>query len=968
MTQLDKDQIKDTIHLPKTDFPMRAGLPKKEPEIIANWWDKKAGNDLYKEAMETAKDRETFLMHWGPPFANGHLHMGHAMTYILKDVVVRSQFGLGKRAPSVTGWDCHGLPIEWKVEEGYRKAGKDKDEVSPLEFRKECREYAQQWKEIQQDEMKRFGIMADWDNPYLTMDFKSESAIAAEVLKFVDKGLIYSALRPVMWSIPEHTALAEAEIEYKEHKSTTIYVAFPVKKASSPILDDAHLMIWTTTPWTIPSNRMIGLHDDIEYGVYHIKAQSTGDDNPSSIGQNAVGKKLVIATQLAATVEQHLKITEWEQIGTLNGSEIAGTTCAHPFADLHDYYGFDVITGHGDFVTTDAGTGLVHIAPSHGKDDFFLGKQYGIGAEETVLGNGTYHQDVGLFAGLAVYTDEGKEGPANGMVIKTLAQQGLVIGKSSFRHEYPHSWRSKSPLIFRATPQWYIELDNSGLRQKGLDAIEDTQWFPPQSINRIKAMVSGRPDWCISRQRVWGVPIAIFVNKETEEILNDADVNARILAALNEEGADAWYKYDAAHFLGSNYSADDYTQVMDVIDVWFESGSTHAFVCEAREDLKWPADLYFEGSDQHRGWFQSSLLQSCGTRGRAPYNQVLTHGFILDAKGYKMSKSQGNVMDPFKVCDQYGADILRLWAVNMDYQDDVNMGPEILKHQADLYRRLRNTLRYLLGNLGDLKQSEMVDLNDTEKLPELEQWVLHRLNEMDKTVKQGYKGYQFNRMYAQLMRFCGQDLSAFYFDIRKDRLYCDDVKSYERRATRTVLAKIFECITSWLAPVLVFTTEEAWAMRPEGIFIDDDKTSNHLRTFPEIPDTWNNEELAAKWARLSSFRDVVLGALEPKRADKTIGSSLAAAPVLIVENEVDKTLIESINFADLCIISDYTVEMGTGKEDDFAIDDIKGFKVRFDIAAGHKCGRCWKTLQEVKQDDDLCKRCSDAVAQEKKAA
>lgn len=959
MTQ-NSDTLKDTIALPKTDFPMRAGLPQKEPGIIDAWWEKGTKGDLYAQAMDALKDKETFLLHWGPPFANGHMHMGHALTYILKDVVIRSQMGLGKRAPSVTGWDCHGLPIEWKVEEEYRKQGKNKDDVSVLEFREECRQYAAKWEKIQAEEMKRFGIFADWDNPYLTMDNDSEAAIANEVLSFVKKDLIYSALRPVSWSVVEKTALAEAEIEYKEHKSTTIYVAFPVVEASHDLVKDAHLVIWTTTPWTIPANRLIGAHEDLDYSVFEIN--SLVEDAKLEM---PLGKKVVIASALADTFKTHIGVEDWTLLGTLKGAELIGTLTDHPFAKEHDYYTRGSRVVHGDFVTAEAGTGLVHIAPSHGKDDFFLGRDNGVEAENTVLDDGTYHPEVGLFAGLDVYNDKGKEGAANGAVIKKLFETGYLMGKSSMRHEYPHSWRSKSPLIFRATAQWYVDLDNSGLRQKALKSIDDTEWFPASSKNRIQAMVEGRPDWCISRQRVWGVPIAIFTHKISGEILNDETVHNRIIDIFEKEGADAWYGRDPQDFLGDTYKAEDYTQVRDVIDVWFESGSTHAFVCEKREDLKWPADLYLEGSDQHRGWFQSSLLESCGTRDRAPYNQVLTHGFILDSKGYKMSKSLGNVMDPLKICDQYGADIMRLWAVNADFSEDVRIGNEVLKHQADLYRRLRNCLRFLLGNMEGLTRDELVDINSPE-MPELERFVLHRLKEMDGLVRSHYKTYDLNKLFSTLQNFCTLELSALYFDIRKDTLYCDAKDSFERRATRTVLATIFECLLTWLAPVLVFTTEEAWALRPVGLY-DNDEGSVHLRQFPELPVTWENNDLAKKWERIADIRDVVLGALEIERADKKIGSSLQASPTIYVTDAEDAALLNSVNVADICITSTATVEQGTLPEDAFTLEDISGVGVVAGLATGEKCERCWKVLEEV-SEGGVCHRCAEAVASLDKAA
>ncbi len=965
--KLSAEEIKESIALPKTDFPMRAGLPAKEPEFVKTWWEKDdQGKDLYKKLLEERKDEDMFLLHWGPPFANGHLHIGHSLTYILKDVVIRSQFNLGKQAPSVTGWDCHGLPIEWKVEEKYRKEGKNKDEVSVLEFRQECRDYARGWKDIQLEEMKRFGIVGDWDNPYVTMDFQSEADIAGEVFKFINNDLIYAALRPVMWSIPEKTALAEAEIEYKEHKSTTIHVGFPVKETKIDALKDAHFVIWTTTPWTIPSNRLIAVHEELDYAVYDVKEMEEDANR-----KDALGKKIVLAKDLADGVKAQLKITEWEELASFKGSDLIDTVCHHPYHEKHEYFTRGTRVVHGDFVTTDAGTGLVHIAPSHGKDDFFLGKENGVEAEETVMDDGTYHDRLGPFAGLAVYTEDGKEGPAGVANLKALAELELLIGKASVRHEYPHSWRSKSPLIFRATKQWYIELDKSGLRQKALDAIEETQWFPEGSKNRIKAMVEGRPDWCISRQRVWGVPIAIFVNKKTGEILKDKAVQKRTLELFSKEGADAWYGREAQDFLGDDYDAADYEQVKDVIDVWFESGSTHAFVCEKREDLKWPADLYLEGSDQHRGWFQSSLLEACGTRGRAPFKQVLTNGFTLDEKGYKMSKSVGNTVDPFKICDQYGADILRLWAVNTDYTEDVRIGMNMMKFQADSYRRLRNTLRFLLGNMTGLTKSEMIDLDD-KKMPELERYVLHRLSQMDELVRKHYSNYEFNKLFSALQNFCTLELSALYFDIRKDCLYCDAPSSFERRACRTVLAKIFDCLITWFAPVMVFTCEEAWAQKPEGIF-EDDLDSVHLKAFPKVPNTWQDDALAKKWERLGDIRDVVLGGLEIHRSNKTIGSSLEAAPTLYVENAQDVEWLNSVDFADVCIVSNITIEQksvpSNDSDDLFRLEGVSGVALEFKKSSGNKCNRCWKVLDEVDDSETaMCHRCEEAVSTKSKAA
>lgn len=951
--QQEADSLKGTIFLPKTDFPMRGGLAQKEPEILGKWW--KEGN-IYHDVLAKRAAAEKFILHWGPPFANGHLHIGHALTYILKDFVIRAMSMTGKKTPSVTGWDCHGLPIEWKVEEEYRKQGKSKDDVSINEFRAECRAYAQKWKDVQLEEMKRFGILADWDNPYMTMDFSSEAAIAAELLKFVRKKMVYRALRPVLWSVVEKTALAEAETEYREHTSTTIYPAFKVKSSNLSALQGAEIVIWTTTPWTIPANRMVAFHDEIDYAVYEIKSYT--EEAKYTYG---TGRKIVIAKSLAEDVKNRLMIAEWTEHATFKGADIQGTICAHPLASRDKYYNFDVPAVHGDFVTTEQGTGFVHIAPSHGKDDFMLGRAHGVTVDETVMADGTYHPNVGLFAGLDIYTEQGKEGAANGAVIKHMVEAENLLGKGKLKHDYPHSWRSKSPLIFRATAQWYIDLDNSGLRQKAMAAIEDTDWFPAGSKNRIKAMVEGRPDWCISRQRVWGVPIAIFVNIRTGEILNDEKVHERVISIMDKEGADAWYARDKQDFLGPDYNAADYEQVLDVIDVWFESGSTHAFVCEKREDIGWPVDLYLEGSDQHRGWFQSSLLESCGTRDRAPFKQVLTHGFILDEKGYKMSKSLGNVMDPLKVCDEMGADILRLWVVNADFTDDVRIGPEILKRQGDLYRRLRNTLRYLLGNLDGFTPQERVPLADIQKMPELEQWIMHRLHEISLQVKQHLEKYEINKLYALIQNFCAVDLSALYFDIRKDSLYCDRPDSFARRSTRTVMEQIFSCLTAWLAPVLVFTTEEAWAGRPAGVLAEENCPSVHLRTFPQIPDACANAKLADKWARLMKIRRVVTGALEVERAEKRIGSSLEGLPHLYLTDKADYDLVQSVPMADICITSTLVVQQDVNlPEGAYHLDDVAGVAVIVKAADGHKCGRCWKILPEV-AEGGLCNRCDDAV-------
>jgi len=966
----DKDKYRNSVFLPTTEFPMRGGLPQKEPEILAKWQEM----DLYAKMREAGQGKERWVLHDGPPYANGNIHMGHAMNKILKDVVVKSYSMMGYDAPYVPGWDCHGLPIEWKIEEKYRDAGKDKDAVAPLDFRAECRNFAKEWVDIQSDQFERLGVTGDWKakedaagkpvgGPYLTMTDRAEGKIVREIHKFSQNGGLYRGARPIMWSVVEKTALAEAEIEYKEHKSVTIWVRFAVKNSPVKALEGADMVIWTTTPWTIPSNRAMAYGKDIEYGVYEVSSVSEG-------ARSEVGDKIALATALADEVAQAANI-ELTLIETFKGEMLGAfgeTKCQHPLAAQDEGYSvFDVPLLEGDFVTDDAGTGFVHIAPGHGEDDFKLvqghnyivaqgdGSIVSIEVTDNVADDGKFRDHVPLFAGLEVYTQQGKLGDGNFAILKELDGAGKLLAKGSLRHEYPHSWRSKAPLIFRTTPQWFISMETNDLRQKAMKAIEDTRWVPGRGEARIRSMVENRPDWCISRQRAWGVPIALFVHKETGETLNDPDVLERIGSIFEEEGADSWWARPASEFLGSDYNAEDYEQIFDIVDVWFESGSTHAFVCEDRDDLRRPddkrtANLYLEGSDQHRGWFHSSLLESCGTRGRAPYDAVLTHGFVLDEKGYKMSKSQGNVVDPLKLMDQYGADILRLWTMTSDYGEDMRIGQDMLKGSGDLYRRIRNTLRFLLGALEGFSAAEKTDLDAPEALPELEQLMLHKLYEMDKKVRAHIEDFEFSKLAKALHEFCNEDLSAFYFDIRKDRLYCDAPDSAERRACRSVMAVIFDHLTAWLAPILVFTAEEAWSHKPQGIF--EDSASVHLREYPAAPEVWQNAGLAGKWFALRDLRKSVLEAIEPLRTSKELGSSLEALPVITL----DQDMMKAVNEADLpALFITSQVQVAAGDETSVTIQR----------ADGGKCQRCWKVLPEVK--DELCTRCSNVVAQEKAA-
>ncbi|MEP0708890.1 MAG: isoleucine--tRNA ligase [Parvibaculum sp.] len=939
-TEAEPRDYRGTLFLPKTDFPMKAGLPVREPEWLARW----EKLDLYGKLRASAKGRETFILHDGPPYANGNIHIGHALNKILKDIVVRSQQMMGKDAAYIPGWDCHGLPIEWKIEEKYRKKGRNKDEVPPLEFRRECREFAQHWVDVQREEFKRLGVSGEWDNPYLTMSFDAEAKIVEEFQKFLMNGSLYRGSKPVMWSVVEKTALAEAEVEYQDHTSHTIWVKFPVQSSGGDVpftsLLDANVVIWTTTPWTIPANRAISYSPKIAYGLYEV----TGS-----------GEKLVLADALAEQVKKDAKIEEWTRLEDVPASSLALTVCKHPFNGVEgadSYYDFGVPLLAGEHVTEEAGTGFVHTAPGHGQDDYMIWVE-NFGSKdipETVNEEGGYYDHVPLFAGKFVLTRQGKEGNANSAVIEALEKAGKLLAHGKVTHSYPHSWRSKAPLIFRNTPQWFVAMDakieaagGKPFREVALEEIEKVRWVPARNRNRIHSMVEGRPDWVLSRQRAWGVPLTLFVNNKTGELLRDEAVNARIVEAVAKEGADAWFEHPASDFLGSGYDAADYEKVTDILDVWFDSGSTHAFVLEAR-GLPVPADLYLEGSDQHRGWFQSSLLESCATRGRAPYRQVLTHGMTLTDKGLKMSKSLGNAIEPEAIIKQNGADILRLWVGSTDYWEDHNIGNDIIKSNVEAYRKLRNTFRYLLGNLDGFAEDERVAVSD---MPELERSILHRLAELDELVRKAYTDYDFKRVTHTLSNFMNVDLSAFYFDIRKDTLYCDAPSSSRRRACRTVLDHLFSCLTAWLAPVLCFTMEEVWLSR-----FPSDVDSVHLRTFPEIPGDWRNEALSEKWKKVRELRRVVTGALEVERREKRIGASLEAAPDVFVSRPDLLEAMKGVDLAELAITSQATLAEGEGPADAWRLDEVPGVAVVPKLAEGRKCARSWRILPEVGSDPD----------------
>ncbi len=923
---------------------MRGNLPEKEPVMVQKWQD----IDLYAKIRHASADKPKWILHDGPPYANGNIHMGHALNKILKDVINKSWQMMGYNAPYVPGWDCHGLPIEWKVEEKYRNAGKDKDDVDPIQFRKECREFAQEWVDIQSTQFQTLGVIGDWKNPYRTMTKHGEAQIAREIHKFLHNGGLYRGVKSVLWSTVEQTALAEAEVEYKEHKSITVWVRFPVVETACEALKNSDIVIWTTTPWTLPSNRGIFFNNDIDYGVYEIT--EVADD-----ARCKVGDRLAFATKLSDQIKEQAKIIAMKKVAEFKGTETEGTICAHPLRGQG--YDYDVPCHPADYVTDEDGTGFVHVAPSHGPDDFVLGSQYGLEITDNVDNDGSFKAHVPLFAGLKIYDENGKMDAGNFAPLKAMDEAGKLLSKGSVRHEYPHSWRSKAPLIFRTTPQWFIAMDNElGLRETALQAIKDTNWVPAKGEARINAMIAQRPDWCISRQRAWGVPIALFVDKKTLEPLKDDAVLKRITDAFEEHGSDAWWSMDAQEFLGSAYNAEEYDQIFDIVDVWFESGSTHSFVVDDREDLgngeNKQVDLYLEGSDQHRGWFHSSLLESCGTKGRAPYKNVLTHGFVLDDKGYKMSKSLGNIVDPLKLMKQSGADILRLWTMTSDYAEDIRIGKDTIKNTSDLYRRIRNTLRFLLGAMDGFTASEKIPEDQYKDMPELEKLMLHELSQMDQKIRGHIENYEFGKLATMLHQFCNNELSSFYFDIRKDRLYCDDATSFERRATRTVMTHIFDCLVTWLAPILSFTAEEAWSQKPDGIF--EDAQSIHLRDFPTLPESWHNADLAGKWDKIIAARKQIQEAIEPLRASKGLGSSLEACPVLYATAD-QKEALESVDMADICITSGFKIEEGNAN-------------IEITKAEGEKCNRCWKVLPEVTNHaNHICNRC-DNVVNKKQAA
>ncbi|MAS14253.1 MAG: isoleucine--tRNA ligase [Nitratireductor sp.] len=943
----EKIDYSKTLNLPQTEFPMRAGLPKKEPEIVARWQEM----DLYRLLREDAKGREKFVLHDGPPYANGNIHIGHALNKVLKDIITRSFQMRGYDANYVPGWDCHGLPIEWKIEEQYRAKGKNKDEVPVNEFRQECRDFASHWIKVQSEEFLRLGIEGDFKNPYTTMNFHAEARIAGELLKFAMSGQLYRGSKPVMWSVVERTALAEAEVEYQDVESDMIWVKFPVAEGE---LSDAFVVIWTTTPWTIPGNRAVAYSPRISYGLFEVTA-AENDFGPQA------GEKLIFADALAEESFAKAKL-EYKRLRDVSADELGAITCAHPLKGLGGGYEFTVPLLAGDHVTDDAGTGFVHTAPSHGREDFDAwmdarAELEARGIDSTIPfpvdDAGFYTKDAPGFGpdregGAArVIDDKGKKGDANKAVIEALIARNMLFARGRLKHSYPHSWRSKKPVIFRNTPQWFVYMDKdlgdaTTLRSRALKAIDETRFVPAAGQSRLRAMIADRPDWVLSRQRAWGVPICVFAD-EDGNVLQDEAVNQRILDAFEAEGADAWFAEGARErFLGER-AGEPWQQVMDILDVWFDSGSTHTFTLEDRPDMKWPADVYLEGSDQHRGWFHSSLLESCATRGRAPYDTVITHGFTMAEDGRKMSKSLGNQTFPQDIMNQSGADILRLWVATTDYWEDQRLGKAIIQTNVDAYRKLRNTIRWMLGTLAH-DTGEDVPLAE---MPELERLMLHRLAELDELVRKGYDNFDFKRIIRSLLDFMVVELSAFYFDVRKDALYCDAPSSTRRKASLQVVRTLFDCVVTWLAPMLPFTMEEAWLERhPEA-------RSVHLEQFPGVPQEWRDAALAEKWKKIRQVRRVVTGALEIERKEKTIGSSLEAAPVVYVNDEGLQQAIADRDMAEICITSGIDIRHEAPPADAFTLDEVPGVGVVFARATGEKCARSWRYTDDVGSDPEF---------------
>ncbi len=919
---------KENINLPKTSFSMKANLPNKEPEILKIW----DSLNLYKKLRESGKGKKKFVLHDGPPYANGHIHMGTALNKILKDMITRFHQMDGKDSVYVPGWDCHGLPIEWKIEEQYKKNKKNKDDVPIKDFRLECREFAEKWIKIHTEEFRRLGVEGDWKNYYSTMSFDAEAQIVRELGKFLLDDTLYQGYKPVLWSTVEKTALADAEVEYKDHTSNTIYASFEIKKTDKDFLQKSHIIIWTTTPWTIPVNRALAYNSKIKYSVIEM-----GNDI-----EDFKNKKIVLASELVKRVSEDCNFKDFKILKEFNGKDLKNAICSHPFKSMG--YNYDVPMLEGNFVTLEQGTGIVHSAPSHGPDDFNLCLKNGIKASNTMNDAGIYSDEIPFFSGTHIFK-------ADKQVIEKLLEHKSLLSSGKLQHSFPHSWRSKAPLVYRATSQWFISMDKNNLRKKALKAIDDTIFYPSRGKDRLRSMIETRPDWCVSRQRIWGVPLPLFISKKTKEPLKDPKLIESIAKIYEKEGSDCWFTDDPQKFLGKKYKKEDYIKSNDIVEVWFDSGATHSYVLEKRKDLTWPASMYLEGSDQHRGWFHSSLLESCGTRGKAPFKSILTHGFVVDGKGLKMSKSTGNIVSPEDILKKYGADILRAWVAASDYSEDLRLDYSILEQHAESYRKIRNTFRFLLGNLRDKKMDFDLDSKEIEKWPELERFMLHQIFMLNKNFEKYFEQYNFHKLYKELLHFCSQNLSAFYFDIRKDTLYCDQINSFKRKTCINLLSLILDLLLKWFAPILCFTTEEIYQI------VNQKKNSSiHLQSFPNIPKKWCDDKLAEKWNKISYVRQVCNAAIEERRSSKELGSSLEVDLEIYLSDEYLK-LVKNIDLSEFCITSGARAKLlNTEAGNLFHIESIEGIKVLVSKAEGNKCPRCWKIVKGI------CERCEEATS------
>ncbi len=922
---------KDTLLLPKTDFPMKANLAQREPEILKEWDEK----NIYKKIIDNSSNKKKFVLHDGPPYANGHIHMGHVLNKVLKDIVVKSKSMFGYQSPYVPGWDCHGLPIEHNIE---KELGKNKKNMmSKGEFRKLCREYAEKYINIQRDEFKRLGVFGDWDNPYLTMNYKYEADILRELGKFVEKNLVYKQKKPVYWCPSCKTALAMAEVEYQDDKSDSIYVKFDfisdLASEDKIFLGKAvSAIIWTTTPWTIPANLAVCVNPNFDYAFIQVKEREV----------------YIVAKDLAESLMKKFGIEGYKIIKTVKGKELEGYILAHPLYDRES----PIILG--EHVTLEAGTGLVHTAPGHGDEDYAVGMKYHLPIYSPVDSDGRFDANIEYFGGMR--TDE-----ANPKIIEMLKNRNMLIKLEEIVHSYPHCWRCKSPIIFRATEQWFISIDKDKLRERSLREIDNTKWIPSWGKNRIYSMMETRPDWCISRQRDWGVPIALFKCKKCGKVQYDKKLIDLVADKMEKYGADVWFEKEAEYFLPEDYTCScgskEFEKESDILDVWFDSGTSHAAVLERRKELKWPADMYLEGSDQHRGWFHSSLLESVGTRDRAPYDSVLTHGFVVDAKGRKMSKSLGNVIAPDKIIKKYGAEILRLWVSATDYRDDVRLSDEIMRRLVDNYRKIRNTIRFLLGNLNDFNDSKAVAYNDME---EIDRWVLAETEMLKERVREAYEDYDFHIIYRSMANFCITILSSFYLDILKDRLYCEKKDSIKRLSAQTAMSEILRVIVLYMAPILSFTSEEAYS------YMKGSKESVHMEEFVALNDNYKNSELVEKWKVLRQLKEVTDKALELARSKKLIGNSLEADIYVDIKDRDFKAIIDKVDkdsLSDICIVSHFNM----GSIDDFIeryYDEDKKIEVYVARAKGKKCERCWKFDESVGDNDsgeNICRRCYNAI-------